>query len=140
MQKLESKTRLEALQLGAATNQEYDMMIREATLPKGDWYWTRTMAAYELPGMPFGKQARMKLYDKDETYIYNIPKKYQGKKDMVILANIGKDEVKTKGNEIILKPRKVVIKPMQKKNGWYLPDEYGFPSGKESDESNPEAR
>jgi len=140
MQTFENKTRLEALQLGAVTNKECDQLIKEGKLPKDRWHWASTMAVYELPGVQFKKQARMKLYDKDETYIYDVPKKYQGKKDIVILANVGKNEVEPKGNEIILKPKKVVVKPMPKKDGWYMPDEYGFPSGKESSSDNQDAR
>ena len=139
MQIFENKTRLEALQLGAATNLQHDKMIKEDTLPQR-WHWTRTMAVYEKADVPFGKKVSMKLYDKDETWEFSIPKKYQGKANVVLLAEIDKNEVKQEGNRIILSPKEITAKPMPKKDGWHLPDEFGFPSGNEINSDNSNAR
>jgi hypothetical protein len=139
MQTFENKTRLEALQLGAATNAECDKLIKEDKLPHR-WHWTRTMAAYEKPNVPFNKKVSMKIYDKDETWELAVPKKYRGKANIVLLAEIGKKEVRQEGNMIILSPTKITAKPMPKEDGWHMPDEFGFPSGDESNNDNKDVR
>jgi len=137
MQKLDNKTKIEALQLGAASNAEYDQMIKENKLGY-DGYWTSTAVAYEKPGTPFGKTASFK--SGSNTWTIAIPRKYQGKKNLVLLANISPEEVKPEGNVITLLPKKIIVKKMPEKNGWYVPDEIGFPSGKESNSGDENAR
>ena len=137
--KIENQTAFEALQLGAADNLRYDQLIREKKLPY-DWYWTRRMVAYAKAGEPFGKIASFTDPGTGEIWQTNVPKKFQGKKNIVLLASIGKSESKKDGNKITLTPKKITAKKMPEKDGWRLTDELGFPSGKESSENDVNAR
>ena len=136
---IESKTALEALQIGAASCPYYDKQIKEGNLPIGI-YWTRTGTAYMKPGVPFGKTATYTDPSTGEVWRIAVPRKFQGKKDRTLLFNISKDEVSKEGNTVVLKPRKIAMKPIAKEDGWHLPDEFCFPSGKESNIDNQEAR
>lgn len=138
--KIDDRTAFEALQLGAATCPRYDQEIKAGKLPYGV-YWTSTATAYMTPGIPFGKTASFTDPNTGEVWQVAVPKKYQGKKDCALLANIGAGQFSKKDNTVILKPKAFALKPMSSVDGcWRLPDEFGFPSGKESDSTNQEAR
>ena len=136
METIKDKTAFEALQLGAATNVEYDPLVVASKL--SGWHWTSTMAAYEKAGVPFGKS--IIFQSGNETWKITVPKKYQGKRNLVLLANLSPKEGKKEGSVVTLTPKKITAKPMPEQNGWYMPDEFGFPSGNASSNSDETAR
>jgi len=83
--------------------------------------WTGTLVVYEEPGKAFGKTVEC------EGLIFNIPKKFQGKKNMAIVCNhpdfVLKENTITPG-----KSAKCI--PIPEKDGWYLPEkQFGIPNG-----------
>lgn len=136
METLKDKTAFEALQLSAATNAEYDPLVIAGKL--SGWHWTSTMAAYEKADVPFGKT--ISFQSGNETWKIAIPKKYQGKRNLVLLANLSPKEARKDGNIVTLTPKKITAKPMPKTDGWHIPDEFFFPSGKESSSNDEKAR
>ena len=134
-----NKTAYEALQLGAVSNSQYDAQLQSGKLPYG-WYWTGTVVAYMKAGEPFGKVASFADPDTSEIWQMDVPKKYQGKKNICLIADPGGFDHKKDGSTVTIRLKKISVVPMPPRDGWHMPDKFGFPSGKESNNDNKEAR
>ena len=100
--------------------------------------WTGLITVYENPGTPFGKYVK----DPDSGWIFDIPKAYQGQKDIALVLQ-QKDYKIVEGEYGIkfLKASKMEAIPFPASNGWYLPEtKFGLPSGEKSNQENPKAR
>jgi len=93
----------------------------DARLQGDDWKqekemypcWTGTFIAYPAKGQPFGKTVEYK------GMTFNVPRKFQGKKDRAIICN--HPDFILKGN-IITPGKSARCIPFPQKDGWYVPD------------------
>lgn len=94
--------------------------------------WTGTLIAYTLPNQPLGKTIEF------DGLIFNVPKKFQGKKNVAIVCN-HPDFIL---NENTITPGKSAqCIPFPEKNGWYLTEkEFGIPNGTPSNYETPVSR
>jgi hypothetical protein len=92
---------------------------------------TRTFIASQVKDVPFSKTIEF------QSYTLVVPKRVQGKKNVCIVAD--KKNMMMKNKTITLK--KFDVLPYPKQDGWHLSDKrYGLPIGKETNDSNPQAR
>ena len=95
--------------------------------------WTGTIIVYEKAGVPFGTTIKG-----GGGVTFDIPKKYQGKKDCaIVIESPNYSLTKTR----LTATKTSLIENFPKKNGWYLPDSaHGIPQGKEAKDSDKNAR
>jgi len=102
--------------------------------------WSGTFVAYEMPDKPLGKTIECKI--KENTFVFNVPKKFQGKRNIALAINHGFSEdgkplisYKQIGEkkflvEIADKSMIKAIRHFPSEDGFYLPEkEFGLPSG-----------
>ena len=112
------------------------------SIRKGLWCWSGTMTAYERAGEPF---AEVVEYIDDNTglkYLFEVPRKYRGKKDCILVCEHPDVSLETKGNQRIIRAARIdLIENFPAKDGWYLTDpKHGFPFGDSVGSSDPNAR
>ena len=93
--------------------------------------WTGTMTAYEEVGKPFGEIVE---YTDDNTglkYLFEVPQKYKGKKDCILVCEHPDFSLETKGDERIIRAAKIdLIEKFPANVDWYLVDsKHGIPFG-----------
>lgn len=143
-----SKTFMEALELSEKegkrllTNLEADEILQnpDAYAENKSLFpcWTGLLLVYEMPGVPFGKFVK----DAQTGWVFDIPKKYQGQKNMALVLEQKNFKIEKGEYDLTLvKATKMDAIPFPERDGWYISEEkYGIPSGEKSEESNPKAR
>ena len=119
------------------SNSQVDEILKDekARLQYKDAFpmWTGTIIVYEKAGVPFGTTIKGR-----DGVTFDIPKKYQGKKDCaIVIESPNYSLTKTR----LTATKTSLIENFPKKNGWYLPDSaHGIPQGKEAKDSDKNAR
>ena len=143
-------TFIEALKLAEGrhllSNLDADMILQDEErykkYSKLFYCWTGDLLVYEEPGKEFGEWVK----DADNSWIIDIPKEFQGRKDIALLIQHPNFKIeKGKYDMTFVKPNgkksyDYIAIPFKPKNGWYLPDSYGIPNGEELTKANKEAR
>ncbi len=109
--------------------------------------WTGTLAIYEAPDKPFGKEVVSYWkynYDVEYSISFKVPKQFQGKTNCALviehpdfeLINIGNNNYELRVDEQSVR----LIQNFPKKDGWYIPhSETKIPHGKKV-EQGPDSR
>ena len=102
--------------------------------------WTGTMLVYEAPGVPFGKYVK----DSVTGWIFDVPGEFQGKVDIALLLEHPDFKIEEGAYGMtFVRPAplyQISSMPFPKVDGWYLPNEFGIPTGDEVSRSNKDAR
>ena len=121
------------------TNLQADEILQNEELHKANSKlfpcWTGIITVYENAGTPFGEYVK----DQQSGWVFDVPKKYQGKKDIVLVLQQKDYKLKKEKYGIIhLTATKVESLSFPTENGWYLPDpKFGIPTGDKVNEDNP---
>ncbi len=104
--------------------------------------WSGPMTAYDKPDEKLGKEI---IYTDSKTgtrYIFPVPEEYQGKENVVLVAEHPKFSLVTEGNDWIVQAAEVdAVERFPASNGWYLGDpRYDIPQGNGVYEGNDDAR
>ena len=102
--------------------------------------WTGTMLVYEAPGVPFGKYVK----DSVTGWIFDVPEEFQGKTDIALLLEHPDFKIEEGAYGMtFVRPAplyEISSMPFPTKDGWYLPNGFGIPTGDEVSRSNKDAR
>ena len=102
--------------------------------------WTSAFLIYEAPGVPFGEYVK----DNATGWIFDVPKKFQGLKDHKIMLEFPDFTIEKGAYDMtFVKTNKLYepsATPFPQKDGWYLVDGFGIPTGKEVSSSDKNAR
>lgn len=102
--------------------------------------WTGTLLVYEAPGKPFGEYVK----DSSTKWIFDVPKEFQGKADLALLLEHPNFKVEQGQYGLTFVKAAPLYKiraiDFPKRDGWYLPNEFGIPTGEEVSSSNKDAR
>ena len=109
----------------------------------GLYCWSGTMTAYEEVEKPFGEVVEYTDGKTGLKYLFEVPQKYRGKTNCILVAEHPDYSLEIKGNERIIRTAKVELieKFPADNNKWYLTDpKHGIPFGDSIDSSNNDAR
>lgn len=97
--------------------------------------WTGTMVAYAEPDKALGKFVEFE--DKGITWVFPVPAKWQGEKDVALVVEHPNFTIEVEGNRrIIIADEKHVslVRNFPAEDGWYKTDsEHGIPNGEQID-------
>jgi len=113
--------------------------------------WSGTFVAYKAPNKPLGKTIECKILG--DTYVFNVPKKFQGKRNIALAINHGF----TKEGKPLISYKKIgekrflveiadesmikAIRHFPSEDGWQLPEKkFGLPSGSKLNYASKNAR
>ena len=107
------------------------------------WCWTGTMTAYEEPGKKFGKTVEYVDEKTNIRYVFEVPDKYVGEKDSILVSEHPDYKLEMDGNNRII--RAAVVDLIERfpteSHKWYLADsKHGIPVEDPIDSSDSNAR
>ncbi len=105
--------------------------------------WNGTMTGYEKPDQKLGKAIEYTDSETGIRYVFPVPQEYQGKKNIVLVAEHPDFTLETDGKTRVVQAKEVGIVskfPVASEN-WYLGDsKYDIPTGKKVSGDNAYAR
>ena len=105
--------------------------------------WSGTMAAYDEPNKALGKVIQYLDVISGLRYVFKVPQRYRGMKDVVLLADHPGFTLEPKGRMVFVNASRVGVVeefPAQSER-WYLTDKtHGIPQGEVVSNADPKSR
>jgi len=101
--------------------------------------WSGTMTGYEGPGIPLGSVIEYVDQETKFRWIFPVPEKYQGMKDVILVAEHPDYSLEIKGNDRIVKAAVVDIIekfPAESEKFYFTDPKHSIPFGNQVTETN----